>query len=153
MSRASSETCKKCGQSDFGYWRSSSGTRDGRYCRPCRRQRAATYSARKKSNGGSHSRAEWFALLKATKECPGCKVCWDAIPPRPDKRYKKPWTKDHKIPLSAGGRDDIQNIQPLCYRCNFKKAASNSIETKRFERCLHLDKGPGSTIMLLQSDS
>ncbi|WP_442896186.1 HNH endonuclease signature motif containing protein [Bradyrhizobium sp. AZCC 2289] len=29
----------------------------------------------------------------------------------------------HKLPVYHGGTNDISNIQPECYRCNFEKNA------------------------------
>ena len=34
-------------------------------------------------------------------------------------------TRDHKIPLTLGGTNNLDNIQPLCHSCNAKK--SNTI--------------------------
>lgn len=115
------QVCRKCGANKFGYWASSSGTRSGRYCRPCRQNRAASYRRRKAENGGRHTKAEWRELLARTPNCPGCGAAWGDIPPRPNPRHKHPWTKDHIVPLLQGGTDDISNIQPLCYGCNFRK--------------------------------
>ena len=30
-------------------------------------------------------------------------------------------TKDHIVPKSRGGRDELENYQPMCSRCNHKK--------------------------------
>jgi 5-methylcytosine-specific restriction endonuclease McrA len=61
---------------------------------------------------GSHTWNEW-QLLKAQYNwtCPSC-------------HKKEPiikLTQDHIIPLSKGGSDNIENIQPLCRSCNSKK--------------------------------
>lgn len=87
----------------------------------CRNERAKRRNERQKKNGGKHSTAEWNALLKNTPQCPECGRLWSEIPPRPDTRYRTVWTKDHLVPVIDGGRDDISNIRPLCYECNFKR--------------------------------
>lgn len=121
MRRALSKTCSKCQSKDFGCWTSTSSGRIHAYCRACRRGRAATYTNRKNRNGGSHSKQEWLAKLASFPLCPGCKIPWSKIRKRPDKRYNYVWTKDHIIPVTAGGTNNISNIQPLCYRCNSSK--------------------------------
>jgi 5-methylcytosine-specific restriction endonuclease McrA len=61
---------------------------------------------------GSHTQGEWELLKKQFGyTCPAC--------------FKKEplisLTEDHIIPLSKGGSDYIENIQPLCRSCNCKK--------------------------------
>ncbi len=118
-----SDKCKNCGESDWGKWTSSSSGKVNRYCRACRRKRAANYSKRKSNSKGSHTPSEWLSKLAKYEHCPRCKRKWTLIPPRPDRRYKNVWTKDHIIPLISGGSDNIENIQPLCYGCNSSKGA------------------------------
>lgn len=62
-----------------------------------------------RQNGGSHTLTEWN-ILKAQYNwtCPRCK-------------QQKELTKDHIIPISKGGSDNIENIQPLCRNCNSQK--------------------------------
>lgn len=64
---------------------------------------------RMKRNGGSHTEAEWHALCARYRW--RCLCC----------QQKKPLTKDHIIPIVVGGRDSIDNLQPLCKSCNSRK--------------------------------
>ena len=57
--------------------------------------------------------------LKRYPRCPQCNRKWDDIPVSKGKaKYKI--TEEHIVALSNGGSDDIENIRPLCYQCNFK---------------------------------
>jgi len=65
--------------------------------------------ARERGAEGSHTLKEWEALKKQYNyKCASCGKI-------------KPLTKDHILPLSEGGTDYIENIQPLCRSCNSKK--------------------------------
>jgi 5-methylcytosine-specific restriction endonuclease McrA len=65
--------------------------------------------AREKNAQGSHSLEDWNLLKIKYDNC--CASCGN----------KTKLTKDHIIPLSKGGSDYIDNIQPLCRSCNSKK--------------------------------
>lgn len=116
--------CSKCGNDIWGSWKSSTTGKTSLYCRPCRTERAKKYSKRIVDTGEHFTNAEWLEKLGTYLACPHCDMAWADIPPRPNKRYKYTWTKDHIVPLSKGGGNVIANIQPLCYRCQFKKNAS-----------------------------
>ncbi len=65
--------------------------------------------AREKNAKGSHTLKEWDELKeKFNNKCACC-------------GQQKKLTKDHIKPLSKGGSDFIENIQPLCRSCNSKK--------------------------------
>ena len=61
---------------------------------------------RKVRKGESYTLAEWFALCERYDN--RCLRCGE----------KKRLTVDHVIPISKGGANTIDNIQPLCFECN-----------------------------------
>lgn len=75
--------------------------------RHCRR-------ARLNNAEGSFTTKEWKDLCKKFSHCPMCGRKFSF-------RLKR--TVDHIIPLSKGGSNSIDNIQPLCGSCNSSKGA------------------------------
>lgn len=82
--------------------------------------------ARERGAKGSHNYQEWLDLkVKFRHKCAHC-------------FEYKPLTKDHIVPLSKGGSDNISNIQPLCRNCNSKKWSKlNIYENKELLDALH----------------
>jgi 5-methylcytosine-specific restriction endonuclease McrA len=69
-----------------------------------------TRAMRLKRNGGTHTTGEWLLLkFYYGNRCASCG------------RRNVKLTKDHILPVSKGGKDNISNIQPLCDICNKRK--------------------------------
>ena len=87
------------------------------WCPACARKHLPIYAiytrerqARIKQNGGSHTAQQWLEKRRAyDRRCAYC-----------SQQVKRP-TKDHVIPLSRGGTNDIDNIVPACKYCNARK--------------------------------
>jgi hypothetical protein len=60
-------------------------------------------------NGGSHTAEDWKNLCEKYDNC--CLRCGE----------QENLTEDHIVSLFDGGTDDIENIQPLCKKCNSSK--------------------------------
>jgi 5-methylcytosine-specific restriction endonuclease McrA len=61
---------------------------------------------------GRHSKSDWDSLRNFFKN--KCVLCGG---------INQKWIeKDHIIPISLGGSDSINNIQPLCQLCNQSKS-------------------------------
>ncbi len=68
--------------------------------------------AKKAAAGGDFSYADWERLCEMHDH--RCACC----------EKRKQLHADHIVPLSRGGSNMIQNIQPLCKSCNSKKATA-----------------------------
>lgn len=75
-----------------------------------RQSKNLKYLHNRRKTIGSHTEDEWQKLCSFFSVCPRCG------------KETEQFTKDHIIPLSRGGTDDISNICPLCLRCNVQKS-------------------------------
>ena len=69
---------------------------------------------------GAHTESEWRDLKNRTgNKCLSCKKSGDEVV----------LTKDHIVPISKGGSNSIENIQPLCGPCNSRKLSKTILYT------------------------
>ncbi len=82
-----------------------------------RSQNDAHQRARRMGASGSHTFAEWREKVELFGGC--CAYCG-----RDDVKLGR----EHMVPLSRGGSDDIANIVPACGPCNSKKRTRTASE-------------------------
>ena len=93
----SKHVCERCSK-----WRKENKEKVNQY--------SANKRALKLGNGGTFTAEEWMGVLeKYGNKCLCCE--------RDDVNI----TIDHVVPLSLGGRNSVENLQPLCRSCNSRK--------------------------------
>lgn len=80
-----------------------------------KRMKKLRYQNKKFSNGGFHTFKQWEEMKERFNFM--CLCCGKKEP-------EIKLTEDHIVPISKGGSDDIENIQPLCFICNCKKSVN-----------------------------
>jgi len=88
-----------------------------------KRYNAALALARRR---GRHSQEQWVSLL----EFCGTKCLSCGAQPKPGGWIGGVIHKDHIVAPNLGGSDAIDNIQPLCYRCNGAKRNENTTDLR-----------------------
>lgn len=78
------------------------------------RETVALRRERMAAGGGSHTKEQWLALCAAAKH--RCVLCGAS---------DRPLEKDHIYPVYQGGSDGIDNLRPLCGRCNASRGPDN----------------------------
>jgi 5-methylcytosine-specific restriction endonuclease McrA len=114
-------TCYKCLRvlKNDNFTKRSTGTYFSA-CKDCNKYGfAQTRRARLLGSEGSFTSKEFKEKLKQYNACPICKRNWKDI--KVPKGKKTVIAADHINPISKGGKNTIDNIQPLCFSCNSKK--------------------------------
>jgi 5-methylcytosine-specific restriction endonuclease McrA len=92
---------------------------------PKRNQRLRSLRIKAAKLRGKHSKNEWNELVDEFEHC--CVRCLE---------FSEKLEKDHIIPIYQGGSDGIENLQPLCKKCNTAKGPENInwVSKRREER-------------------
>lgn len=75
---------------------------------------------------GTHTEGEWWALVRRVER--RCYYCGIKTTVHADRAHPSHLGQDHKIPLSRGGSDAIDNIAVACSGCNSDKGTMTEAE-------------------------
>lgn len=97
--------CRHCCNAQRVRWAHSTSERHDRAV-----QMRRDYVQRRKDAPGAHTEAQWGDRLQAYGY--RCAYCGDG---------ERALIREHVVPLSAGGTNDIANLVPACQPCNARK--------------------------------
>jgi len=78
----------------------------------------------------SYTEQEWQLVRERTPNCVGCGVLLSTVKVH----------RDHIVPLSKGGSNTIENLQPLCVTCNLSKGDKDMAEWMAERRVVRVSK-------------
>ncbi len=99
------------------------------YLNPLRQREQArlrNHRVREARARSTHTREEWAAIL--IRAGGRCEVCGRAV---------ERLTKDHRVPLYAGGDDAATNLRAACRRCNSSRGAKDAPWPTLVQRLRH----------------
>jgi 5-methylcytosine-specific restriction endonuclease McrA len=106
---------------------------NGTYFSACKECNKNVFAHRRRARllavGGTFTTSEWLELLGRHPACPICHRRWEDIPLPKGRRSSV--SRDHIVPISRGGPNSIDNIQPLCYSCNSTKGDRQASRARR----------------------
>lgn len=115
-------SCLRCGVTVV--MRASQG-----YCQSCRRITLSDVEARKRhKRRGAVATARYSLVDIGDRDGWRCHLCQRPVDPTLSGRHPMGPTRDHLIPVSAGGVDGPENVRLAHHRCNSRRGAAGTVQ-------------------------